>query len=248
MSIKHFIRHKRNENRAENTLISYELTLKDFDESCRHSTTQSSIDKYIDILYDRGLKPSSIAQKVICLREYYKFMELPFPVIKIKSERHLPKYLTTEEVNKVRSEIKNERDLIIFDLLYNTGLRVSEMLSLNNDTFLSPEIIIIGKGRKERKIFVNKTLRNRILRCTKRIFGMSRMSIYYILNRYSEKAIGRKISPHQLRHSFATRLCQNGANLTMVQQLLGHSKIATTEIYTHISMREKDFNRYWKEG
>ena len=155
------------------------------------------------------------------------------------------------------SEIKELRDKAILELLFSTGLRVSELCSLNNDTDLSlGEFSIRGKGGKVRVVFVSDEARRAVsnyLKARKDMNGalfvqvgkehktkdaapLTRRSIERIVKHYAIKAgISKKVTPHVIRHSFATDLLSNGADLRSVQMLLGHANIATTQIYTHVT-------------
>ncbi len=191
-----------------------------------------------------------------------------------KLSKNLPEYLSQEEVTKLFNTIEKSntdqftkyRDLAIFEILYSCGLRVSECsnLKFNQINFEEKYLIIYGKGRKERFVPFGKIadkklndyilLRNNIENIkTQNIFvsrlkkPLSRVSIWKRLKFYSNIAnIQKNIYPHILRHSFATHLLINGADLRFVQELLGHSSIATTEIYTHLdfSNLKKMYEKY----
>ncbi len=178
--------------------------------------------------------------------------------------RALPKYLTEEEVVRLLKEAdkagtaEGQRDANILELLYATGLRVSELVSLNvqDVDFEESYIRCWGKGSKERIVYAH----DRALDGLQDYLSTSRMSllgqkkdeaalfvnhrgerltrqwVWNILKTYSKRAgIDRKITPHTLRHSFATHLLQKGASLRHVQELLGHSSISTTQVYTHLT-------------
>lgn len=177
-----------------------------------------------------------------------------------KTEKKLPNYLSIVEVEEILDKIKEDtneeiRDKCVFELFYSTGIRVSEASSLklkdideNNKT-----IRILGKGNKERIVYYGEYLKNILNKYlkvrnefnTKNIDNLfinkignqlSRNSIEYIIKKINTKYLANhKISPHTLRHSFATHLLDNGADIKSVQELLGHETLNTTEIYTHIS-------------
>lgn len=178
----------------------------------------------------------------------------------------LPEVLSKEEINKLiesidRSTNEGERNRAILETLYGCGLRVSELVELSRSNILWKEnlIKVLGKGNKERLVpisnFTLKVLRlyndqvrihtppkkgeEDILFLNRRGARLSRAMIFTICKRTAEAAgIKKKISPHTFRHSFATHLVQNGADLRAVQQMLGHENIMTTEIYTHLNMND----------
>lgn len=177
--------------------------------------------------------------------------------------RHLPEVLSFEEIMKMISSIDlsqsfGHRNKAIIEVMYGCGLRVSEVISLNiSDIFEKDEFIkVFGKGDKERLVPIGrKTLKELMLyvkgerlhqdikpKFSDKVFisrrgtSLTRQSVFLLVKGLAEKAgIHKEISPHTLRHSFATHLIEGGADLRAVQQMLGHSNICTTEIYTHIS-------------
>ena len=178
-----------------------------------------------------------------------------------KIPKKLPHVLSEKEISSIINSIDEtsqfyRRDTAMIEMLYSCGIRVSELCSLEiSDLFLDDELIrVIGKGSKERllpiggkaKTFLNEYLihsRNRLNRKTESSFVflsrngkvLTRAMVNKILNKWTKSAgITRSISPHMLRHSFATHLLEGGADLRFVQALLGHSDIATTQIYTHL--------------
>ncbi|MDR1552967.1 MAG: site-specific tyrosine recombinase XerD [Prevotellaceae bacterium] len=180
-----------------------------------------------------------------------------------KTERKLPDFLTVDEVEKIilsidLSEPLGHRNAAIIETLYSCGLRVSEVIDfkISNLYFTDEFIRIIGKGDKERLVpigeraikslnlylnqrklmFVNKKAED-IVFLNRSGKKLSRVAIFNLIKKYAKKAgIEKNISPHTIRHSFATHLIENGADLRAVQQMLGHESILTTEIYTHLDM------------
>lgn len=179
-----------------------------------------------------------------------------------KTRRKIPSVLSIDEIEKMivqidRSTAEGERNYAIIETLYGCGLRVSELteLKISHINFKEDFVKIIGKGNKERLVPLGKIAKNAILNYYNHYrkqmnvdkkhedvlflnkFGkpLSRIMIFYIIKDLAQKAgIQKKISPHTLRHSFATHLIEGGANIRAVQELLGHSSITTTEIYTHL--------------
>lgn len=194
----------------------------------------------------------------------------PCEIIKLpKLEKKLPEYLTIEEVDKILNinPIKptDYRNIAMLETIYACGLRVSELvnLKLSNIDFDECIIRIFGKGRKERIVPMNDSARNTLLEYINnyRIYllklndsdyvfinnfgkNISRQGFFKILKKVcSENGINKTVSPHTLRHSFATHLLNNGADLRVIQELLGHSNLTTTQIYSHIS-KEKVKEEY----
>lgn len=230
-------------------------------------------------LYNCKEKSKTKSHYLTVLKSFYNYM-LDIEVINsnpcsnIKSpkiEKNLPKYLTVEEINKLL-DIKltkpiDYRNKAMLELLYATGMRISELLDLKLSNYYEDDAIIkvMGKGSKERicpigdltikylNIYINE-YRNYILKTkqSEYIFinyngnRMSRQGFFKIIKKIcEEKNIKKEISPHILRHSFATHLLNNGADLRIIQELLGHENISTTEIYSHIS-KDKVINDYAK--
>ena len=186
-----------------------------------------------------------------------------------KISRHIPVVLSVEEIDRIMnsvdlSEPEGQRNRAILEVLYSCGLRVSELISLRiSDLFFDESFIrVIGKGDKQRLVpigepamqavqlylsqtrraYVSKKVEN-ILFLNRRGGKLSRQMIFLMIKSQCEKAgITKEISPHTFRHSFATHLVENGADLRAVQQMLGHESIITTEIYTHIDSRK------WQES
>ena len=186
-----------------------------------------------------------------------------------KISRHIPVVLSVEEIDRIMnsvdlSEPEGQRNRAILEVLYSCGLRVSELISLRiSDLFFDESFIrVIGKGDKQRlvpigepamqavKLYLSQTRRayvskkaEYILFLNRRGGKLSRQMIFLMIKSQCEKAgITKEISPHTFRHSFATHLVENGADLRAVQQMLGHESIITTEIYTHIDSRK------WQES
>ncbi|HRW13225.1 MAG TPA: site-specific tyrosine recombinase XerD [Syntrophomonas sp.] len=219
---------------------------------------------------DEGAAYSTVARSLSSIKSFYKFMvmedhlavnpttDLETP----KINRKLPKVLSIEEVDKLIEQCNvmlplGLRDRAMLELMYGTGLRVSELLSLQMDdiNFTAGFLRCFGKGRKERIVPVNNSsitwIQRYITRTRRELLrnqyertlflnahgrAMTRQGFFKILAGYAEKSgIEKEITPHTLRHSFATHLLENGADLRAVQEMLGHADISTTQIYTHIT-------------
>ena len=227
---------------------------------------------YLARLNEKEYSKATIARKLATLRSFYKFLVKrdrvsSNPVVSIKTpkqDKKLPKFLEYEEVVRLlntppANTCLGARDRAILEVLYSTGMRVSELVSLNMDDvdFLSEVIHIRGKGKKERICpigssalqaiqnyieFRNRRMANdsnfdsRVLFANKHGQRLSTRSVRRKMDKYLiEAGLDPAISPHTLRHSFATHMLNNGADLRSVQELLGHQSLSTTQIYTHIT-------------
>lgn len=231
--------------------------------------TRKDIEKFLSERKEQGSKSRTVARNKVSIVNLYKFLVMENYISKnptdnlevIRLKRVLPESLTTEEVDDLLS-VHNEktdkglRDKAIFELMYSSGLRVSEICSLKIEDILFDEkyLKICGKGKRERIVPINdKALdilkkyiqTSRVVmvkgKKTSELFlnfrgdKISRVGIWKIVKEAMKKSgIEKNIYPHTLRHSFATHLLQHGADLRSVQRMLGHSDITTTEIYTHV--------------
>lgn len=222
---------------------------------------------------DEKLESSSIARIISAIKRFYTFLEMekiiqesPFKNLHApKLIRHLPDVLAPEDIEAIINKANKDdplsiRDKAMLEMLYSSGLRISELLklTLSNIFFEEDFLRIIGKGNKERMVpfgsyaktaismyitnarpILKKNKDTEIVFLNKQGKGLSRMGGWKIITKYVKLAsIKKRVTPHTFRHSFATALLEAGADLRMVQELLGHSSITTTEIYTHID-REK---------
>ncbi len=231
-----------------------------------------TIRRYMAFLNEQQYSKSTTARKLATLRSFYKFLvrrnfidSNPVTSVKTpKQEKKLPKFLEYEEVQLLLDTPPTDtwlgaRDKAILEVLYNTGMRVSEIAALNMDDvdFLGEVIHIRGKGKKERLApigskalqaiqgyieFRNKRMLNdsnfdpKVLFANKHGKRLSVRSIRRKMDKYLAQAgLDPAISPHTLRHSFATHMLNNGADLRSVQELLGHQSLSTTQIYTHLT-------------
>ena len=233
-------------------------------------TTRSDLQDFIAYRVHAGARPRSTARQLSSFRRFFRYLmresaikEDPTAQIAMpKIGRSLPKSLTEEEVESllgapVVSDPLGNRDRTMLEVLYATGLRVSELVNLRHGQVNTTQgvIRILGKGNRERLIplgeeamrwlkdFANGS-RSEILleRQTDYLFPtrrgdrMTRQAFWHIIKRYARKAgINKELSPHTLRHAFATHLLNHGADLRVVQMLLGHSDLSTTQIYTHVA-------------
>jgi len=233
-------------------------------------TTKSDLQVFIAARVEAGARPRSTARQLSSFRRFFRYLmreavirDDPTAQIAMpKIGRSLPKSLTEEEVESllgapVVGDPLGNRDRTMLEVLYATGLRVSELVNLRySQVNLNQGVIrIMGKGNRERLIplgeeavrWLNefaRSARGEILleRQTDYLFPtrrgdrMTRQAFWHIIKRYARKAgVDRELSPHTLRHAFATHLLNHGADLRVVQMLLGHSDLSTTQIYTHVA-------------
>ncbi len=281
--IDEFIDYLRFEKKySENTISSYTLDLKKFTNYIKKDydkIKKEDIQKYIQNL-SKEESSLSVSRTISTLKSFYKFLEInkytktnPLTLISNpKQPKTLPKVLSEKEVNKLLDiNLKTDfdyRNKAMLELMYGSGLRVSELINLNvNDIDVNNcTVRIFGKGSKERIIPLNEyateAINNYILYHRTALFKhgennylflnnhgnkMTRQGFFKILKKLAkEKNIKTEFSPHTLRHSFATHLLKYGADLRSIQELLGHSDISTTQIYTHITNEklQKNYQEY----
>jgi len=234
--------------------------------------------EYLHYLQIFNYKKTTVARKIASLRTFYKYLHREKKVdsnpaaslISPKRPKPLPKFLTTEEIEQILSNINIDtpsgyRNRAILELLWASGMRVSELSGLNfgNLNLENNEITVFGKGAKERIILVTdrakKYLQGYIdvarpliakgyttapvtdetpVFINKTGYRLQTKTVRNVINEIVEKIeLPKKVTPHMFRHSFATHLIENGADLRVVQELLGHASISNTQIYTHISMQ-----------
>jgi len=239
------------------------------------SVDEAMIKDFMFHLHELNLSPASRARILSGVRSFFNFLVYSetieqSPVELIESphlNRHFPDVLSYEEVLQLLDAVDlsskwGHRNRAILELMYSSGLRVSEVVSIRiSDLFFNDGVIrVFGKGNKERIVpvgeyaekYVKLYLQSRPLDkvapgCQDFLFlnnrgkPLTRVMVFTIIKELATKAgITKTISPHTLRHSFATHLLQGGANIRQVQEMLGHSSLATTQIYTHISSKETE--------
>ena len=270
---------------SDNTKDSYKFDLLDFSKYLDDNKlndlsklSEKDIINYLTYLKDdKKLKARSIERHITTLRMLYKYLiknevlenDITANIDNLKLGRHLPDVLTVEEVSELLdikiNTIYDIRTKAMLELMYSSGLRVSELvnLELTDIDMFNDTILINGKGSKERivpmgeysKKYLNDYLkiRNDLVKRKhgnpNKLFlnnhGMpiTRNGFNFLLNNIlKEKGIKKKVTPHTLRHSFATHMLDNGADLRSIQELLGHSDIVTTRIYTHVSKNKYMIN------
>jgi integrase/recombinase XerD len=267
-------------NLSENTLTSYSRDINkflDFIENKKvkslNDVKQSLVLDYLSFLRKSSIAVRSSSRNLSALKTFFKFLTREKfiktnPTLNIDSPKifkKLPSYLTTSEVESLLAAPKTDtkvglRDKAMFELLYATGIRVSEliMLKIENINYNVGFINVFGKGKKERIVPLAdsavkwireylETVRESLIKGEssdeRYVFvsmrgsgSLSRVSVWKMIKKYALIAgIYKNISPHTIRHSFATHLLENEADLRSVQMMLGHSDISTTQIYTHIT-------------
>ncbi len=227
---------------------------------------RNNLNSYIRNLREKEYSATSVMRKIASLRGFFKWLcasEIckTNPTLTLeqpKVPKRLPKVMTVQEIETILNENLNKRERVIVELLYGCGLRVSELVNLKvNDFDIKAKYLqTTGKGSKDRIVplgskaisaikdymqerdFTLKKFRidTKNLLVNEHGRNLSRQDVYNFIKEQGKK-IHKHISPHTLRHSFATHLLENGADLRIVQELLGHSDVATTQLYTHISKK-----------
>jgi integrase/recombinase XerD len=257
---------------ATNTLDAYSRDLKGFAEFRQAENGVPGLEDlrlYMDSLYKNGLSSRSIARNLATLRNFYRYLALDCKITSDPTERlvspkqwlNIPKFLNREQIEQLlvapeRSKPTGVRDRAMLELLYATGLRVSELCAVRmaDLQFEAGVLRTIGKGNKQRITPVGKsalaavreylsTARPKLLGArsspflfvTARGGRLTRQAFWKLLAGHGKKAgIFQNLTPHVIRHSFATHLLEGGADLRSVQTMLGHADISTTQIYTHV--------------
>lgn len=269
-------------NFSEHTLAAYISDIVSYilwlDNTSCTSVDFDKLREYLHFIQRFDYKKTTIARKVASIRTFYKFLFRERyidsnPALSLsapKRPKSLPKFLTPEEVEQILNNVKIDtpagfRNRVILELLWATGMRVSELSNLNfGDLNMEEnEIRVFGKGAKERIVLMSDRakgyLQQYINSARKLIapnydigeinddtplfinntgYRLQNKTIRKVINEIVEKIeLPKKVTPHVFRHSFATKLIENGADLRVVQELLGHAGISNTQIYTHISMK-----------
>lgn len=257
---------------SKNTIEAYSNDLNNFlswlnklDIQDYKNISEALINEYVAYLFKNGLKSSSVNRKISSLKSFYLFLikkkvisSSPLSeIITPKKEQYLPSSMSEDEVERLLQSPNIEldietRDKAMIEMLYATGMRISELINLKiTDIDIERSVLkVLGKGSKERLIpFGEKAsdslsyyLKKRKKSLAKEVFisnrgkKMTRTGFWQRIKIYlSREALQDSISPHTLRHAFATHLLNRGADLRSVQLLLGHSDLSTTQIYTHIA-------------
>lgn len=256
---------------SSNTIDGYKRDLYDFYKFVNKSyknVTKEDIIKYIEYL-NKKVGAKTINRHIVSIKNYFKYLEknnfissnVTTDITGLKTPKKMPRVLSVDEIDKLLDiKVKDAysyRNKAMLELMYSSGLRVSELLNLviNNIDFDMNLVRVFGKGAKERivpmddiatkylyeyiNLYRNTLLKNKVsdlVFLNSRGNKLSRQGFFKILKELArEKGINKELSPHTLRHSFATHLLNNGADLRSIQTMLGHENIETTQIYTHVS-------------
>lgn len=262
-------------NYSDKTILSYYDDLTEYNEFLGNNfitvldINDDIVSKYLQYLYERRINKNSISRKLSSIRGFYNYL-VKENIVKTnyfnevsnpKRELYLPKFLKNEEIDKIFSvcnsnNVYEERDTLIIELLYATGLRVSELVNIKIEDidFNNRTIKVLGKGSKERMVIYNNHTKkamdtylndgyhslnkrnNGYLVLNKDGNKLSERYVRNIINKLVRRAnLDIKISPHTIRHTFATDMLENGSDLMTVKELLGHESLNTTSIYTHVT-------------
>ena len=266
---------------SDNTVGAYMNDLNKYEEFLKKDILESDtedLEKYLK--YIKNLESTTVAHKITSIKSYFNYnikrgivsVNPADKVSRPKLTKHLPEYLTEEEVGKLLDvEVKSPydyRNKTILELLYSSGIRISELVNIKTPNFDSEECLIriMGKGSKERIVplgdyavnimndymnnyrpLINKKHTDYVF-INNRGDKISRQFIFKVIKKEAlKKGIKKGISPHTLRHTFATHLLKNGADLRIIQELLGHENISTTQIYTHVTNNKlkSDYETYF---
>jgi integrase/recombinase XerD len=277
-TVDRFLEYLRVRKRAsDNTIRGYRLDLRDFVEWCRaqNLSSWSELDRsrirtWLGWMNREGYATSSVSRKLSAVRSLFRFLEIqreleqnPVSLVKApKQVKYLPSVLTVAEVERLLEQPDSSRpiglrDLAALEVLYSTGLRVSELLAIRlaDIDWEGRSIRVIGKGNKERIVLLGA----RAMECLETYIHTSRPALmngkhdeslflsrlgrglsvrmfHVAIGNYLQGAgLGKRVTPHTLRHTFASHLLEGGADLRVVQELLGHANLSTTQIYTHVS-------------
>ena len=262
---------------SDNTVGAYMNDLNKYEEFLKKDILESDtedLEKYLK--YIKNLESTTVAHKITSIKSYFNYnikrgivsVNPADKVSRPKLTKHLPEYLTEEEVGKLLDvELKSPydyRNKTILELLYSSGIRISELVNIKTPNYDSEECLIriMGKGSKERIVplgdyainIMNDYMNNYRPLINKKhtdyVFVNNRgdkISRQFIFKVIKKEAIKKDISPHTLRHTFATHLLKNGADLRIIQELLGHENISTTQIYTHVTNNKlkSDYETYF---
>jgi len=267
--INSFINYIESKNYSDNTLNAYINDLyyfKLFVKKDLDKVTYEDVRDYLEYLNLQKEKPSSVKRKISTLKAFYKYLYIngyidkkDYPMNKISSpklDKRLPKFIYYNDLLEMIRESSNDkdgiRDRLIIEMLYATGVRVSELVNIkiSDIDFDNKRIVVMGKGAKERIVYygeyAEEVLRkyidthnvhnNDYLFLNSKGYKITDRGIRYIIDNIMQRlSVKVHVTPHVLRHTFATDMLNNGCDIKVVQELLGHSSLKATEIYTHVT-------------
>ena len=260
--VKYLTELKNLKNYSDNTISSYSFDITQFLES---EINYKELSKYLRFLNEIGYSKTSINRKITSVNSFLTWCQKnsyvnQLEIKKVKSlklDKKLPSVLTANYINKLLDELpsstdKELRDKAILEIMYSSGLRVSEVSDLSlEDVKSNKSVKVVGKGRKERVLPITKRSLNAIntyIQHSRKNLANDKSQDYLFLGvrggKLSDREIRRIVSlrvgtfPHSIRHTFATHLLEGGADLRIVQEMLGHKDPSTTQIYTHVSKKQ----------
>ena len=260
-------------NLSKNSLNNYLVDLDQFffDQDSNSSNINIKIKTYIAQLRKKNLKTSSVNRKISTLKNYLKFLhtekiidQIDFQEFEsLSSVKKIPKAISKSQMEQIFEDLKKSKQtnaglyILILKLIYLSGLRISEALNLkwSDINYQDNSIYVYGKGSKERKVFIINDYLVQLKNLEKNnqyVFTINKQKIStrsvnkFLQNCYDNSLIKNKLSSHIFRHSFATTMLENNADIRHIQKLLGHSSISTTEIYTKVakSMKKRVLDSY----
>lgn len=264
---------KYQKNYSDETIHSYSIDIEEFldyiNSECINicEVGYDVVKAWLIHLDEKKNKSTTVSRKISSLRGFYKYLinnkvidSNPFSLVSLpKKERHLPRFFYYNELEEMFQVPKlntalGQRDRLLLEMLYATGVRVSELVNIKVSDINGEEIRVLGKGNKERivefgdyaesilELYLNEGYKSLNVKKSEYLFLNNRggklttRGVRYILDNIINKTtIDKKISPHMLRHTFATHLLNEGCDLLTVQELLGHESLTATSIYTHIT-------------
>ncbi len=256
--INGFVRHLEGEKRSENTVKEYSYLVRDmflFIKKRAEDITIGDLNRFkIYLSTKKKYSKNSLYLAVKAIKAYFKYkgLDTASPLTAPKRPRQMPKYLTEEEVKRLLDTAKdNPRDFAILSLLVYSGLRVSELCNLRlEDIDFAERIVYVrsGKGDKDRIVVISQAAVNALeeylstrtddmeyLFASRKSPQITRVQVFRIVRKYARLAgIKKNVTPHVLRHTLATTMLRRGVDIRYIQQFLGHSSVATTQIYTHV--------------
>lgn len=255
-------------NYSQHTIVNYKLDLEEFsrflDKTPVEKVEYLTLRRFLAELRAKNHRPRTLARKLSTLRSFFKFLhreslikENPAALLLTpKLDKILPKFLEENQVEELIDgllveNVMDRRDKAILELLYSSGIRVSELVGLDTEDidFIGNIIKVRGKGKKERLVPIgeralealrdylsSRKAKSSVIFLNKSKKRLTDRSVRNIINkRILQRSLALNVSPHMLRHTFATHMLNHGADLRAVQELLGHANISTTQIYTHVT-------------
>lgn len=256
--INGFVRHLEGEKRSENTVKEYSYLVRDmflFIKKSAEDITIGDLNRFkIYLSTKKKYSKNSLYLAVKAIKAYFKYkgLDTAATLTAPKRPRQMPKYLTEEEVKKLLEAARNNpRDFAILSLLVYSGLRVSELCNLRlEDIDFAERVVYVrsGKGDKDRIVVISPAAVNALeeylstrtddmeyLFASRKSPQITRVQVFRIVRKYARLAgIKKNVTPHVLRHTLATTMLRRGVDIRYIQQFLGHSSVATTQIYTHV--------------